>query len=169
MRKGSVFLALAAIALPGFAQTPTARAGHSVTTRIAVRGAWLGVGLGEVTPERAKALKMKDEKGIEITHVEDNSPAAKAGLKESDVVLEINGQKVDGSEEFVRTIAESTPRLEGEPADLAEWRQAEYFRNPRRCAPRLSSATQTVCLPPPLRWRRTLSRPKFWMAAFSRD
>jgi serine protease Do len=119
MRKGLVFLALAAMALPGFAQQNPLPRGHSVTTRIAVRGAWLGVGLGELTPERARTLKLKDEKGIEITHVEDNSPAAKAGLKESDVVLEINGQKVDNGDEFARTIAESTP---GSKVNLLIWR-----------------------------------------------
>jgi serine protease Do len=119
MRRGPIFVALAAMALPGFAQQNPTPNGHSVTTRIAVRGAWLGVGLGELTPERARSLKLKDGKGIEITHVEDNSPAAKAGLKESDVVLEINGQRVDNSDEFTRTILESTP---GSKVNLVIWR-----------------------------------------------
>jgi serine protease Do len=121
MRKGPVFVALAAMAWPGFAMQNPSPHGHSVTTRIAVRGAWLGVGFGELTPERASALKLKEAKGIEITHVEDNSHAAKAGLRESDVVLEINGQKVSDRDEFVRTIAESTP---GSKVNLVIWRNS---------------------------------------------
>ena len=46
-------MTLAAMALPAFAQNPAPRA-RSITNRIAARGAWLGVGLGEVTPERRR-------------------------------------------------------------------------------------------------------------------
>ena len=108
MKTGIVYCALAAMALPGFGQNPAPRA-RSITNRIAARGAWLGVGLGELTPERAKTLKLKDDKGVEITHVEGNSPAARAGLKEDDVVLEVNGEKVDNSDQFAQTIGRSTP------------------------------------------------------------
>jgi serine protease Do len=80
---------------------------------------WLGVGLGELTPERAKALKLTSEAGVEVTHIDENSPASRAGLKEGDVILEIDGQKVTGGEEFARTIGESTP---GSKVGLGVWR-----------------------------------------------
>ncbi len=41
---------------------------------------YLGVGVQEISAERAKALKLKEEHGVEITRVEDDSPA-RAGLK----------------------------------------------------------------------------------------
>jgi serine protease Do len=66
----------------------------------------LGVGVAEVTPERAKALKV-EERGVEITSVEADSPAAKAGLKTHDVVTEFNGQRVEGTEQFIRMVRET--------------------------------------------------------------
>lgn len=69
-------------------------------------GSYLGVGVAEVTPERAKALKV-EERGVEITSVEADSPAAKAGLKTHDVVLEYNGQRVEGTEQFMRMVRET--------------------------------------------------------------
>ena len=80
---------------------------------------YLGIGVVEITPERAKALKLKDERGVEVAHVEENSPASKAGLKEGDVVLEYNGMPVQGMEQFVRLVRE-TPA--GRQAKLAIWR-----------------------------------------------
>jgi len=68
---------------------------------------YLGVGVAEINADRAKALKLKEERGVEITRVEDDSPAAKAGLKVGDVVLEYNGQRLEGTEQFVRMVRET--------------------------------------------------------------
>lgn len=73
---------------------------------------FLGVGVAEITAERAKALNLKEERGVEITRVEDDSPAAKAGLKKEDVVIEYNGQRVEGAEQFVRYVRETPPGRE---------------------------------------------------------
>ena len=70
-------------------------------------GSYLGIGLQEIDGERAKALKLKHEEGVEITWVEDESPAAKAGLKKGDVVLQFNGQHVEGIEQFSRMVRET--------------------------------------------------------------
>jgi serine protease Do len=86
---------------------------------VATKRGWLGIGFGDLTPERMKALRLKDDSGIEVTHVEEKSPAAKAGLKEHDVVLELNGQKVEGGEEFAGSIAEMVP---GSKITLGVWR-----------------------------------------------
>ena len=82
-------------------------------------GSYLGVGAIDVDEERAKALKLKDAAGVEIKSVDDDSPAAKAGLKEGDVVLEFNGQKVEGTEQFARLVRE-TPA--GRQVPVAIWR-----------------------------------------------
>jgi serine protease Do len=68
---------------------------------------YLGVGVQEVTADRAKTLKLKEEYGVEITRVEENSPASKAGLQVGDVVLEYNGQRVEGTEQFIRMVRET--------------------------------------------------------------
>ena len=89
-------------------------------------GSYLGVGIQELTAERAKALKLREETGVEITRVAPDSPAEKAGLKSGDVVLQINGIKVDGLEQSSRLVRE-TPA--GHEVKL------EIFRN---------GATQTI-------------------------
>ena len=76
---------------------------------------FLGVNVADINAESAKNLKLKEERGVEITRVEGDSPAAKAGLKAGDVVLEYNGQRVEGTEQFVRMVRE-TP--EGRQARL---------------------------------------------------
>jgi serine protease Do len=68
---------------------------------------FLGVGVTDIDGERAKALKLKEEHGAEVTSVDVDSPAAKAGVKVGDVVLEYNGQRVEGSEQLVRFVRET--------------------------------------------------------------
>ncbi len=75
-------------------------------------GTYLGVNLAEIDSNRAKELKLKDDYGVEITRVEENSPAEKAGLKVGDVVLEYNGQRVEGIEQFGRMVRETPPGRE---------------------------------------------------------
>jgi len=70
-------------------------------------GSFLGVGVTEITAERAKALSLREERGVEITKVDDDSPASKGGLKAGDVVLEYNGQRIEGTDQFVRMVRET--------------------------------------------------------------
>jgi serine protease Do len=70
-------------------------------------GSYLGIGVVEIEADRAKALKLAEERGVEVRSVEEDSPASKAGLKEGDVVLEYNGQRVEGTEQFVRMVRET--------------------------------------------------------------
>ncbi len=75
----------------------------------ATQTSFIGVNLADIDNERAHALKLRDVHGVEITRVEDNSPAAKAGLKPGDVVLDYNGQRVEGMEQFGRFVRETPP------------------------------------------------------------
>ena len=52
-------------------------------------------------------MKLKEPYGVEITRVEEGSPAEKAGLKAGDVVLEYNGERVEGMEQFGRLVRET--------------------------------------------------------------
>jgi len=70
-------------------------------------GGWLGVEIDEVTPEKAKDLKLSAVRGVIVQDVEPDSPAAKAGLKENDVVLQYDGQTVEGTVQFRRLVRET--------------------------------------------------------------
>lgn len=80
---------------------------------------WLGVELHEVSNENAKELKLPAERGVVLGKIVTDSPAAKAGLKENDVVTEINGQRVEGSAQFRRMIHEIPA---GRSVQLTVWR-----------------------------------------------
>jgi serine protease Do len=80
-------------------------------------GSYLGIGIQEMTAERAKALKLPEVAGVEITRVGPDSPADKAGLKSGDVVLQYNGVKVEGIEQFSRLVRE-TPVGREEKLDI---------------------------------------------------
>ncbi|HXW55941.1 MAG TPA: PDZ domain-containing protein [Candidatus Cybelea sp.] len=72
-------------------------------------GGWLGVAIGEVTPEKAAELKLSSVRGVIVTDVEPDSPATKAGLKENDVLLQYDGQVVEGTVQFRRLVRETPP------------------------------------------------------------
>ena len=55
---------------------------------------WIGVGLGEPDEALVAQLGLKDGAGLVVTHVAENSPAAKAGLQKNDVLLEMEGQSL---------------------------------------------------------------------------
>jgi serine protease Do len=74
---------------------------------IAMRGPRLGVGVMDIDADRAKALKLREIRGAEVTRVDDGTPAAKAGIKAGDVILEYNGQPVQGTEELIRMVRET--------------------------------------------------------------
>ena len=68
---------------------------------------YLGVDIADVTTERLSALKLKEEKGVEVTMVDQDAPAGKAGVKEHDVILTLNGSSVDSAAQLRRMIHET--------------------------------------------------------------
>ena len=100
---------LAGLVLAGNAGAQEFGYGFAPQVNVFVPGSssFLGVGVAEINADRAKALKLKEERGVEITRVEEDSPAAKAGFKVGDVVLEYNGERVEGTEQFMRLVRET--------------------------------------------------------------
>jgi membrane-associated protease RseP (regulator of RpoE activity) len=70
---------------------------------------YLGVDTRDITPDRLAALKLKEEQGVEVTMVDQDAPAGKAGLKEHDVILTVNGAAVESVEQLRRVIRETPP------------------------------------------------------------
>lgn len=68
------------------------------------RRGWLGVRVQVVTDEIAEALAMGKARGALVGSLTENGPAAKAGLKARDVIIEFNGVAVDDSRSFPRIV-----------------------------------------------------------------
>jgi serine protease Do len=71
--------------------------------------AYLGVDISDVSTERLSALKLKEEKGVEVTLVDQDAPAGKAGIKEHDVILTMNGTSIESRAQLQRMIHETPP------------------------------------------------------------
>jgi len=110
-------LAGGAVAPASWAQNPAPR-GHGATMVVG-SGSYLGVGVLDVDAERAKTLKLKEDRGVEVSSVTEGGPADKAGIKQGDVVLEYNGQPVEGMTQFQRLVHE-TPA--GRQVKVEVWR-----------------------------------------------
>lgn len=72
-------------------------------------GAFLGVTLKEVTAGDVSTMKLPGEYGAIVAQVEPNSPAAKAGLKANDVILEFGGMRVWSAAQLGRLVRETPP------------------------------------------------------------
>jgi len=72
-------------------------------------GSYLGIDTRDITPDRLSDLHLKEERGVEITMVDQDAPAGKAGLKERDVILTVNGENVQSVEQLRRMIREIPP------------------------------------------------------------
>ena len=70
-------------------------------------GAYLGVDISDVSPERVSALKLPKEEGVEVTMVDQDAPAGKAGIREHDVILTLNGTPVESGAQLRRMIHET--------------------------------------------------------------
>ncbi|MGV6817517.1 MAG: DegQ family serine endoprotease [Thiotrichales bacterium] len=69
-----------------------------------VRRGRLGVGIQDLTPDLARAFKIKQRRGAVIAQVESESPAERAGLEVGDVVIAVNGKSISGSDQLRTSI-----------------------------------------------------------------
>lgn len=79
-----------------------------VETGKVTRG-WLGVYIQNISPELVKALNLTTSKGVIVSKVQPDSPAEKAGLKEEDVIVELNGKPVDNTISLSTWVAGQSP------------------------------------------------------------
>jgi Do/DeqQ family serine protease len=77
-----------------------------------VRRGFLGVTLQPLEPDIAEALGWKENYGVAISHVYPNTPAEKAGLQPSDIILKYNGEKADSPDRLRLIISDTAPDQE---------------------------------------------------------
>ena len=89
-----------------------------------VRRALLGVTIVSVDAVLADQLNMDEIRGVLITSVVDNGAANKAGLQADDVILSVNGEKVNESNQLQQKIAVLRP---GEVVELRLYRDGQIL------------------------------------------
>lgn len=70
---------------------------------------WLGLEMTEITAEKAKELNLTPARGVLITEILPDGPAAKAGLQTNDVIVQYEGHDVEGTVQFRRLVRETPP------------------------------------------------------------
>jgi serine protease Do len=160
-KTGVLAAALTGAAAAGAAVAPTlsaqtwTRALEPASVQVfSLGGSRIGVSVSDLTPTDTKASS-----GVRIDSVEDDSPAAKAGLQKDDVVVEFDGERVRSVRQFSRLVSETpagrqvsaavtrdgrrvtvniTPRESSSFRGLGDdaWRAIDEVREMARIAPR---------------------------------
>lgn len=102
-------VAMMLITLPGAAPAQPGSHSYFFYGESGEGSSYLGVQTEDVSSDRVAPLHLKEERGVEITMVDQDAPASKAGLKEHDVILSVNDQKIESVEQLKRVIRELPP------------------------------------------------------------
>lgn len=129
MRLMKTAVAVLAICSAGAASLAAAASGQTIRgpeagvpltlTLDAIGGSRLGVSVRDVEAGDVKERTLESETGVMLSDVEDGSPAASAGLKAGDVVLEYDGERVRSARQLTRLVRE-TPA--GRRVAVVVWR-----------------------------------------------
>lgn len=106
---------------------------------------FLGVGIQPVTPPIAEALGIKDAKGVLVSNVQPDTPAARAGLEPGDVILSFAGKEVTTARQLSRIVAETPVGREAEVRFVREGRERTVQARIERLEPdrpQAASATE---------------------------
>jgi serine protease Do len=90
-----------------------------------VQRGWLGVSIQPLTEGLANSFGYDSTRGVLLAGVFDGSPAAEAGLEPGDIVVRIDGQRMNDTTELLNTVAESGP---GEKISLEIFRNGETMK-----------------------------------------
>ena len=105
---------------------------------------YLGVDTRDISPQRASELKLKQEIGVEVTMVDQDAPAGKAGVRDGDVIVSLNGTPLESVEQLRRMIREIPP---GRTVTLGIIRNASSLTIKARLANRQHMYALTPAMP----------------------
>ena len=111
---GAGVLAIAlGIAWPAFAvrtSTPPARAVTGQRGGVRAPGpGYIGIDVRDISDDEVGPLRLRDSRGAEIVKVDHDGPAGKMGLRERDVVLQMNGVTIETEEQIRRMLKDTAP------------------------------------------------------------
>jgi len=119
---------------------------EAIITQGEVTRGWIGVEIGDLTPEGAENLGLKEANGPLITGVLRGGPAERAGIQPGDLVLSVNQQNIENAEHLMTQISILKP---GRPATIQVLRQQNRLqltlrveKRPRPVTPSESPATR---------------------------
>ncbi len=84
-----------------------------------VERGWIGLKIQPNTEDIAGSLNQQSAKGVVVSAVTQESPAAKAGIEAGDIILAFAGQSVDNARDFSRLVAETAI---GQKAEIKLWK-----------------------------------------------
>jgi serine protease Do len=97
---------------------------------------WLGVSIQNLTPELARGFGLEGKKGALVSEIlGEDTPAAKAGLKAGDLIVEFNGVPVESNSHLVRMVADVRP---GQTVKIG------YYRDGKLRSTEVSVARRTI-------------------------
>ena len=67
----------------------------------------LGMEVQDVTPELAQSMGLRTTEGVLVATIEDGSPAAEAGIRSGDVIIEVNRQRVRNTRDYTEALRKS--------------------------------------------------------------
>jgi serine protease Do len=74
-----------------------------------VEHGYLGININDVTPDNSHFFNLKNASGAIVAQVSPDSPAGKGGIRQGDVVTEVNGQKVDNASALQVAVSQMSP------------------------------------------------------------
>jgi len=92
---------------------------NSLRNKGSVARGWIGVQIQGVTKEIAESLGVKEARGALVSDLQTGSPAGGAGIRSGDVILAVNGDRIEGPRDLARKIASIGPDKQ---VDLTYWR-----------------------------------------------
>jgi serine protease Do len=97
----------------GIAFAVPSRTAAEVIKQLQAKGAvsrgWLGVKIENVDEDKAASLGLSEQKGALVNEITPNGPAAGSQLKAGDVIVAVNGSRIENSRDLARKIAEYAP------------------------------------------------------------
>lgn len=130
-----------------------------VTKTEVARRAWMGVYIQNLDKERRKELGVKGREGVLVIEVVPDSPADKAGLREDDVIIRLDGEEVREPDDLIDVVKGKKPgdKVKVEYLREGDRRQVEVTLG------RVPRVTERVIIPPLPRLERVFWKDGSWL------